>query len=287
MTVRARTMIAVALASATCAFAQFPGGGADGGPPGGPGGPGGGRGGDMQRGPGGMMGGDGVEQAKAQLKASDEEWQVLRPAIQKVVNARRAADSGLVSGQQRGMFGGRGGGRGGPGGGMGNDSFNGPNNSGPGGRGNRGGPPPAGDGGPNGGPPNGGPPNGGPPPADNPGGPPDAGPPSGQPPQQNNGQGGGNRQGNNGPNGGPNNGPNAGGPPGMVTPTGPVGAAMTELKTAAAKTGVKADELNSKIAAVRAERKKARDALAGAVDELKALVTPEQEAMLIALGYLE
>ena len=276
--IRARTVVAVALASATCALAQFPGGG-DGGPQGG-GPPGGGRGGDMQRGPGGMMGmGDGVEQAKAALKATDEEWQVLRPAIQKVVAARRAADNGLVSGQIRGgMFGGRGGGRGGPGGGMGNDSFNGPNNSGPGGRGgwgNRGGQ--------DGGPPRGDNPDGPPPPA-NDGNPPNstqpaAVTPNGGPTQQN----GGNRQ----PNGGPNGGPNAGGPPGMMAPTGPVGAAMTELKTAAAKDGVKAAELNAKIAAVRAERKKARDGLASAVDELKALVTPEQEAMLIALGYLE
>ncbi|MGC4033775.1 MAG: hypothetical protein QM754_18990 [Tepidisphaeraceae bacterium] len=213
--------------------------------------------------------GDPLEAVKTQIKATNEEWQVISPAIRKVVNARRSADGSLVSGQQGGGFGfgrgGRGGGRGfgGPGGGGGgggpggNDAFGGPANNmgGRGGdRGGRGGP------------------NDGPPPAgDNAGGP--QGMNGGQPAGQPGGQAGGNMM----------------GPPGMggFGGGGPVANAMNDLKTAATEGNATADDLKAKIEAVRAERKKARDALATAVEELKALITPEQEAVLIGLGYLE
>jgi hypothetical protein len=76
---------------------------------------------------------------KSLIRATDEEWKVIAPRLQKVVSARQAANYALNSstGGNFGDFGGPGG-RGGRGG-MGNDSFGGPGDSSGGGRGGRGG----------------------------------------------------------------------------------------------------------------------------------------------------
>lgn len=77
---------------------------------------------------------------QAPLHASNEEWLVLGPMLQKVMAARQAA---MVTEEQGGIGGAGGdfmGGRGGGGrGGMGNDTFGGPSSEASGGRGGRGG----------------------------------------------------------------------------------------------------------------------------------------------------
>lgn len=122
-----RTMIAaVAVTAATLpalTFAQNN--------PGDNGGNGGGRqrGGDNGGGPGGGGPGGGgrrnfdpaqfqqrmMDNLKEQLGASDEEWNVIQPKLQKVMEAQRDARAGGMMGM-RGMMGGRRGGQGGPGG---------------------------------------------------------------------------------------------------------------------------------------------------------------------------
>jgi len=101
-----------------------------------------------------------INSLQTQLRASNEEWKVIGPILQRLVTGVQmldAANSGTLANNNDGfMGGGRGfGGRGGPGGpGMGNDSFGGPANvasggiggpggfgGGPGGRGGFGGPP--------------------------------------------------------------------------------------------------------------------------------------------------
>ncbi|MDB5326318.1 MAG: hypothetical protein JWM57_1887 [Phycisphaerales bacterium] len=291
---RSKLFAATVLVTATLACAQNQPG--DQGPQGqGPQGQG-------QRGPGGMggMGGPGgqmnFDQMKTTLHASDEEWKVISPAVRKVVNARRIAEAGLLGAGNGG--GGMRGGRGGPGGRGGNDAFGGPNNQRPGG-GPMGGP--DGQGGPGGG--NGGGNGGFPPP------PPDGnGPPPADAPQVNRddipmpGAGGGDQQGGRRMGGqggqGGQGGPGGqggfggqGGPGGMMGgmggATGPVATAMAELKTAADGGKATAEELNTKVTAVRAAREKARAAVKSAVEELQALVTPEQEAALVGLGVIE
>jgi Spy/CpxP family protein refolding chaperone len=96
----------------------FRGFGGPGGGPGGPGGPGGGGfggpggggfGGPGGRGPGGFGGGPGtarMDDVKKQLGATDEEWKVINPKLQKVLTARQVL-SGESSGD-RGFFGGPG-----------------------------------------------------------------------------------------------------------------------------------------------------------------------------------
>jgi hypothetical protein len=93
-------MLCVLMLSAGTLLAQ-PGGGGQGGP--------GGQGGRGGR--GGLDPAARLEQMKAALGASDEEWSVLLPKIQKVETAQQEA--------QTGGRGGRGGGRGGRGGGGG------------------------------------------------------------------------------------------------------------------------------------------------------------------------
>jgi len=90
--------------------------------------------------PGGEMAG--MDRLKTQMHSTDEEWKVIGPKLQKVIAARRAAESGIsrdgsgTSGAggyggpfgrgRGGGFGGPGGGFGGPGGGPGGGSFTGP-----------------------------------------------------------------------------------------------------------------------------------------------------------------
>jgi hypothetical protein len=105
--------------------------------PGGPGGPGGGFGGFRQR----LM-----DRIKTALGATDDEWTVMQPLIEKVQTAQRAAMGGGLGGfgggRRGGGGGGGGGGNGGPGGGPGGPGGGpgGPGGGG-GGRGGFGGPP--------------------------------------------------------------------------------------------------------------------------------------------------
>jgi hypothetical protein len=62
---------------------------------------------------------------------------------------------------------------------------------------------------------------------------------------------------------------------------------MAELQSTAADAKASPEQIEQKIAAVRKAREKARADLKAAESDLQQLVTPEQEAMLIALGYLE
>jgi hypothetical protein len=66
-----------------------------------------------------------------------------------------------------------------------------------------------------------------------------------------------------------------------------VALALTELKTTLASTNApSADDLKEKVAAVRGARQKARADLAAAEEELRMLLTDQQEAILVSLGYL-
>jgi len=62
---------------------------------------------------------------------------------------------------------------------------------------------------------------------------------------------------------------------------------MADLQVAAANSKTAADELKTKIAAVRAARQKARAKFETAKRELLELLGPDQEAMLVGLGYLD
>jgi Spy/CpxP family protein refolding chaperone len=242
--------------------------------------------------------GGGLDDVKKQLGASDEEWKVIQPKLQKVITARQtlAADArGPAMG-----FGGFGGGRGG----FGFGGFGGPPGGGfggfPGGPGGFGGPPQPGQvmpaplrdqlqlsteqkkqldelqkevdarlakiltdeqkkqlkdiqQGPGGGPPGG--PGGG-----FPGGP---GGPGGF--------------------GGPPPGGLAGGP----VASNAISQAQADLKTTLADPKHTADEVKEKVAAVRKARQKVRGELETAQKDLLKLLTPEQEATLVGLGYID
>jgi hypothetical protein len=258
-----------------------------GGPGGGPGGFGGGPGGGGRGNFGGPA--NNLTQVRDQIGASEEEWKVIGPKLAKVVSARAAVEAsldGVISNGFAGPggFGGRGGGRGG------NDSFGGPAGagafSGHGGRGGRGG-----FGGPNFGPPG----------SDNPQ---SATAPANDfrpgPPRGNNDRDSQNFTG--GP-GGPGNfdGPGGfgggrggrggrggfGGPPGMGGGGNAVTTALTALQTAAADEKTSPEELKAKVSAVRAARAKAQTDLDAAQKDLRLLLTPEQEAVLVAQGYLD
>jgi hypothetical protein len=62
---------------------------------------------------------------------------------------------------------------------------------------------------------------------------------------------------------------------------------MSALQTAAADPNTSDDDLKQKIEAVRTARAKARADLDAAVKDLEEVLTPDQQAMLVALGYLE
>jgi hypothetical protein len=192
----------------------------------------------------------GTASLQSLLKATDEEWRVINPKLQAVVAARQAVATYTTSTGGRG-FGGRGfGGPGGPG--FGTDSLDGPGNGMGGGRGGpgRGGSGFRGFGGP------GGPdfPDG--PPPDFPGGP-----------------------------GGPGGGGGRGGPGGGGDNA--VGTALTELKTALADTTSTPEQIKARVAVVRHARQRAATDLAEAQQALLPLLTPDQEATLVSLGYVD
>jgi len=210
------------------------------------------------------------------IKATDEEWRVINSKLQAVITARLAVMTYTASAGGRGGFGG------GPG--FGPDSFNGPGN---GMRGDRGG----GFGGP--GDPNFVPGFGGP------GGPGGRGGP-------------GNRGGGPGGFGGGPDGPGGfagipGGPGGFVggpdgpggfagIPGGPggfagnnnaVSTALSELTTALDDATSTPEQIKARLAAVRNARQKAAAELAAAQKALLPLLTADQEARLVSLGYLD
>jgi len=63
--------------------------------------------------------------------------------------------------------------------------------------------------------------------------------------------------------------------------------AMSDLQQATSDAATTARQLQAKVAAVRAARQKAKVKLEAARKELLELVSPEQEAVLVGLGYLE
>jgi hypothetical protein len=63
--------------------------------------------------------------------------------------------------------------------------------------------------------------------------------------------------------------------------------ALNELQAAIDDPKTTPTQLSEKVGAVRASRKKARERLAAAQKELLLLLTPEQEAVLVRLGYLD
>jgi hypothetical protein len=198
---------------------------------------------------------------QAQIKATDEEWRVINPRLQAVITARQAVMTYTASAGGRGGFGFGGGSN------FGTDSFDGPGNGMGGGRGRGGGF--GGPGGPNGfgGPPNGfgGP--GGPNGQGGPGGPNAQGDPNGQGRQAG--------RGGQGGRGGPGGGNNA------------VSTALAELTTALADTTSTPEQIKAKLAAVRAARQRATGDLAAAQKALLPLLTADQEATLVSLGYLD
>ncbi len=215
----------------------------------------------------------GLEDIQAKIRASDEEWKVIGPKLRRLMLAYAAAetcfdelaldstdDSGSAA-PGRGGFGGPGGGPGGPG----QDSFSNPGDGGPFGRG---GPGPGGFG------------RGGP-------GPEGFGPGGPGPDGFGRGRGGFGRGGR-GPGGFGRGGPGPGGPPGFGGPDGSaVTQKLTELRTALADPNTTSEQLKEKIGAVRDARLKAKTELAAARKDLLELLTPDQEAILVSLNYLD
>jgi hypothetical protein len=313
-----RVMIATGLTAAMFAaaavWAQMPQGPGDAGP---------GRGGFPMGGgfPGGFPGfgqQDDLANVQTLIHASNEEWKVIGPKLRSLVAARAAAEASIdasmltATGNMAGPFGpggmARGPFAGGPG--FGRDSFEAPTGvGGPGGfgRGRFGGGP-GGQGfaagvqgsiagvqgpGPAGPDPNGrrlmGPdPNGpggfGPPgfgPGFGPGGPDPNGPGFGR---AGFGRGGFGRGGFDRGGGG---GPGFGGPMFLGGDGMKVMEALMELRTATTDPNATAEQIKEKAAAVRKAREKAREKLVASQKDLAQLLTPDQEAVLVMLGYLD
>jgi uncharacterized NAD(P)/FAD-binding protein YdhS len=62
---------------------------------------------------------------------------------------------------------------------------------------------------------------------------------------------------------------------------------MSALRAAVADTKASPQDIQEKVAAVRAARQRARQNLADAQKELLELLTADQEATLVGLGYLD
>jgi hypothetical protein len=264
------------------------------------------------------------ESLQSKLHASDEEMNVIETKLRSLIAARQAAETGINNfyfGSNSTMPGfggprnrGRGGPGGGPGGGFGGPGFGGDSFIGPGDRPGGFGPPPGG-GGPGGfGPPGPGGPGfgrGGPgfgpgggqggfgPPADrNPG---EAGTPRSGVSRDTNSENdkGKDKADGNLPVGGP---PGPGGPLGVGGPPPFFGGfppgfggardsatsqAMSDLQKALTDEKITPAQIKAKIAAIRTARQKAKVKLAAARKDLLEMLSPEQEAVLISLGYLE
>ena len=89
------------------------------------------------------------------------------------------------------------------------------------------------------------------------------------------------------PNDLPFNGPPGGGFMGMGGGDNAVALALTELRTVLSSTNAPASDIKAKVEAVRNARQKAKADLAAAETNLRLLLTTEQEAVLVSLGYLD
>jgi Spy/CpxP family protein refolding chaperone len=95
------------------------------------------------------------------------------------------------------------------------------------------------------------------------------------------------------PGGGFPGGPGGGGPPGGgpgfggATANDPISLARAELRTVLAEPKSTPAEIKAKVTAVRKAREKVRAELDAAVKDLLLLLSPEQEAVLVSLGYLD
>jgi outer membrane murein-binding lipoprotein Lpp len=67
----------------------------------------------------------------------------------------------------------------------------------------------------------------------------------------------------------------------------PVALALSELRTTLSNTNAPADQLKEKVEAVRSARQKAKADLETAEKNLRLLLTTDQEAVLVSLGYFE
>jgi len=196
----------------------------------------------------------GIESVKALIKATDEEWKVIGPKLQALVAARQTVTTCTTPAAGRGGFGGPGFPN------FGTDSFAGPTNEG---RGGRGGLPPGFD-----------PAN----PAAGRGVPPGfdpANPTAGRgfPPGFD-------------PAAMPAMGRGPGGPGGFGADN-PVSSALAELKKAVDDPTTPPAQIKDKLAAVRRARQRAAADLAIAQKALLALLTADQEVILVSLGYLD
>jgi Spy/CpxP family protein refolding chaperone len=63
--------------------------------------------------------------------------------------------------------------------------------------------------------------------------------------------------------------------------------ALMELRTAATDPNATAEQIKDKTAVVRKAREKARENLVASQKDLLRLLTPDQEAVLVALGHLD
>ena len=81
--------------------------------------------------------------------------------------------------------------------------------------------------------------------------------------------------------------PPAGGPPGFGGRDNAIAKAMADLQVAAANSKTAADELENEDCRCPAARQKARAKFETAKRELLELLGPDQEAMLVGLGYLD
>lgn len=193
----------------------------------------------------------GIDGVKTQIKATDEEWSVIGPKLQAVVASRQTVMTYATTGVPGGFFG-----RGGGPPGFGSDSLNGPGR-GPGfggglrGRGGQGVPP------------------GFDPSTFFTGRGAQGGPPPGFDPAALSGNDGG------------------AAPPPMGGGDNAISAALDELKTTLANSASTPAQVKTKLAAVRAARKKAESNLAAAQKALLLLITPAQEATLVSFGYLD
>jgi hypothetical protein len=62
---------------------------------------------------------------------------------------------------------------------------------------------------------------------------------------------------------------------------------MADLQTALADAKISPEQLQQKVAAVRLARQKARAKFEAAQKDLLELLAPDQEAVLVSLGYIE
>jgi hypothetical protein len=81
--------------------------------------------------------------------------------------------------------------------------------------------------------------------------------------------------------------PGGGPPPGFGGGDSVVTPALADLQAALADGETTPEQLKDKVAAVRMARHKARDKLQAAQKELLELLTPDQEAVLLGLGYID